>query len=126
MARIMVADDNVEFRRTLGRLLESAGHEVVLESDGSTAWTAYRRESFDLLIADVYMPSMDGLQLLIRVRNRSPEARVIVMSAGGRFAKDDLLRDAVLLGAVDVLRKPFTREELDDAVDQALDSSLVF
>jgi len=121
MAQIMVVDDYEGIRNALGCVLELAGHEVTPVEDGRTALRRFRDGSFDLVVADVCMPDMDGLELLIRLRNRFPMARVIVMSAGGRFAKQDVLNDAMLLGAVDVLRKPFTGEELTDAVEQALD-----
>lgn len=120
MARLLIADDNAALRRTMGRLLQAAGHEVTLAENGQEALEQYRRDPVDVIITDLYMPEMDGIELLLRAQSECPEVPIIAMSGGGEVARHDLLRDAKILGAVAALPKPFEEEALLNAIDRAL------
>jgi len=72
------------------------------------------------VITDIYMPEMDGIEFIRRVREAFPEARIIAMSGGGFLSKDKILGAAGLLGADEVLGKPFTSAEVREAVERVL------
>ncbi len=121
MASILIVDDNPQLRRVLGEVLSCEGHDVTLAENGVEALEQYEGEPAELVITDLYMPEMDGIELLIRIRHGFPEARVMAISGGGYVAKHPLLDDARLLGAGVTLSKPFRHEEFIDAVERALD-----
>ena len=120
MASILIIDDEDPVREVLRRLLERVGHTVYEAADGKTALRMYAGNPTDLVITDIYMPEMDGIEFLIRVREAFPEARVIALSGGSFISKEEVLRDAAQLGAVGILEKPFSVEECLDVVQRAL------
>ncbi len=121
MATILIVDDDVAVLRGVRGFLEKAGHTVREASDGKSALRHFAGRPTDLVISDIYMPEMDGIEFLIRVREAFPEARIIAMSGGGHLAKERVLAAASILGAVGVLEKPFEMEEVLAAVTKALE-----
>ncbi len=90
-------------------------------ADGKHALALFRRTPPDLVISDVVMPEMDGFELLWAIRALAPGTPLILMSGGtGSLRVDDLLRTAKMFGAWQVIRKPFTGEELLRTVEGAL------
>ena len=122
MASILIIDDEDPVREMLRRLLERVGHRVYEAADGKTALRMYAGNPTDLVITDIYMPEMDGIEFLIRVLEAFPEARVIALSGGSFLGKEEVLRDAAQLGAVGILEKPFSVEECLDVVGRALET----
>jgi CheY-like chemotaxis protein len=122
MARILVIDDQESVRSVLKRILHIDSHEVIEAADGSEAWQMLDGERIDLIITDVYMPEMDGIEFLIRLADRTSRIPVIAISGGGYTSASSLLKDAGLLGAVRTLEKPFTSEQVLDAVRETLES----
>lgn len=120
MARILVVDDDRDVRQTLVRILTAAGHEVTPAEDGGVGLAAYRARPADLVITDMYMPAVDGVEVVARLVSEFPEARVIVMSGGGQMAKGDVLEMARRLGARRALPKPIERADLLAAVNEIL------
>jgi CheY-like chemotaxis protein len=121
MARILVVDDDPLIQATLPLALLEHGHEVVQALDGKQALNQMRRQAIDLVIADVLMPEVDGLELLRAVQKELPQVPVIAMSGGSsRLPGADVLQLARLLGARAVLAKPFTEEDLLTAIRTAL------
>ena len=120
MSSILVVDDEPEVRRALKRILERAGHQVTEAPDGAKALRWFAGQPTDVVICDIYMPEMDGIEFLIRVQEAFPEARVIAMSGGGFISQDNLLEAASNLGAAGVLPKPFGLDEVLDQVARAL------
>lgn len=120
MPRILLIDDDETIRLVLERTLLNAGHHVVLADNGKAGLRALERETFDLVVTDIVMPETEGLELLMRVRERRPESKVIVMSGGGRLKDPGYLNTARLLGADDVLAKPFGGAEFLAAVEAVL------
>ncbi len=120
MSRVVVIDDEEPIRRTLKLLLERAGHEVVLASDGKEGLHRCRDTVPDLVMTDIHMPQLDGIAVAMALRTSAPALPVIVMSGGDRTERLDLLGGALLLGAVRVLRKPFTLDEALTAIQGAL------
>ncbi len=126
MARILVVDDDQAIRATVALLLHAVGHEVVAASDGRDGIAKCESEQFDLLIVDIFMPGVDGLETIQRVHRQKPDLPIIVMS-GLNFRSastpPDFLTMATKLGAARALRKPFRPGELREAVDGCLNRS---
>jgi len=122
MARILVIDDQDSIRRVVRRALEQDGHEVYDASDGKLGMEILERQSFDVVITDIFMPGQDGIVTLRQVRKRFPQVKVIVISGGDSTGVMDLREDAELLGAVKSLQKPFNAREIMDVVRSVLGS----
>ena len=120
MANILLIDDDAEIRRVLGKVLVGAGHSVSEASDGKAGLRRFAGQPADLVITDIYMPEMDGIEFIRRVREAFPEARIIAMSGGGFLSKDKILGAASLLGADEVLGKPFSAQDIREAVERVL------
>ncbi len=123
MARILVIDDEKEIPRALRKILEGEGHAVEEATDGKTALRRFAGRPTDLVITDIYMPEMDGIELILRLREAFPESRIIAMSGGGFLSKDRVLGAASMLGADGVLEKPFSGEDALEVVARVLDES---
>lgn len=121
MTHLLVADDDDTVRATLRRAFSSRGYEVTAVGDGVEALEALTRHDIDLVVTDINMPTMDGIELVRRLVERQPGLKVIAISGGGLLPKDELLTDARLLGAVEVLEKPFDVGVLLDRVDRVLE-----
>jgi len=120
MARVLVVDDDAELRRALSRVLGKDGHEVIEAGDGRTALRMFAGDPVDLVLSDVYMPDMDGIDFLMRARSAFPEARIVIMSGGGNLPAAAVLDAASSLGADMTLSKPFTPDEVRAAVERVL------
>lgn len=120
MAQILVVDDDGAVRRVLRKHLETEGHQVREAPNGNAALELMRSEIPDLVITDAYMPGMDGIELAIRVRQQGINANIVTISGGGFKGGAEVLERAKLLGAVRALAKPFTRDELLEAVSAGL------
>ncbi len=106
--RILVADDEKMKRVTLAHDLSAQGHEVVTAADGEEALSRIQRETFDVLVTDLKMPKVDGIELLKRIRQDPASGmEVIIMTAYGSIP---LAVEAGKLGAYDFLTKPFRNE----------------
>lgn len=119
-ARILVADDDPLVHETLRNVLARAGHEVTVASNGIEAVSLALAHDFDLIIADVIMPGKAGLEVIAEIKAAKPGARIVAISGGGRIRNLEVLQIARRMGAVSTLAKPFTPNELVEAVDRAL------
>jgi two-component system response regulator (stage 0 sporulation protein F) len=99
-------------------MLRSAGHEVLLAADGREGLKTYREGPTDLVITDLFMPEVDGVETILALRREFPEAKVIAIS--GNICADAMLSVARRLGSVATLEKPFTAEHLLAAIQKAL------
>ena len=116
---ILIADNEQGFRDLFPFTLEPLGYEVVVVSDGQEALDQVRQRSFDLVILDVHMPRMDGLESLTRIRELRPAQRVLIMS--GSYDPDQTFESrATEAGAMSCLSKPVALDEILQAVEQAL------
>ncbi|MDP2876459.1 MAG: response regulator [Holophaga sp.] len=123
MPRILVTDDNAAIRTLLTEILEGNGHEVETASDGVGALKCRQNQTFDVLITDIFMPEKDGIELIMEVKTRFPDLKVIAISGGGPGVGMDLLNPARRLGAKRILRKPVSRADLLQAVNEVLEDS---
>jgi DNA-binding NtrC family response regulator len=116
-ARLLVVDDEEPQRMMLANILGRAGFQVVTAADGTEALSSLKDAPFDLMLTDQRMPSMDGLELLERVRRTRPELPIILMTAYGTVST---AVEAMKRGASDYLTKPFERDELLVVVEKAI------
>ena len=117
MARVMVVDDDVTVREVVVTYLRAAGHDVGEAADGESALTALRDERADLLVLDLMLPGIDGLEVCQRLRSRGDDVPVIMLTALGSET------DRVVgleRGADDYVTKPFSPRELVLRVDSVL------
>lgn len=121
MARILVVDDNGLVLKSAQRLLQRAGHEVWESTNPKTALHMLAHVTVDLVITDVYMPGMNGVELTRLVRSTDQHPQVICMTGGGVLhTPKELLIQARVAGAGRTLQKPFMPGELIAAVDDLL------
>ncbi len=120
MATILVVDDDEAFRSMLRRTLERHGHDVREAAEGGAALRALSAATVDLVITDIIMPDMEGIETTRQLRRAYPDIKIIAMSGGGRMKAEGYLRAAKAFGAVRVLCKPFDNRELFAAIDAAL------
>lgn len=124
MARIEVIDDDQAIRTTIKLLLEREGHEVVLAEDGRKGIEQFRTGQFDLLIVDIFMPGMDGLETIRNIHQMRPDIPIVVISGYAfRTALEsvpDFLNMAMKFGAVSSLQKPFRPSQLLSVVSACL------
>ena len=117
--RVLVVDDDAGVRFTLREILEDAGLSVELAEHGHQALALTRASHFDLVISDLRMAPMDGLQLLAALRAERPRLRVILITAHG---SERHAVEAMKLGAYDYFKKPFELDELMAVVGRALEA----
>ena len=117
MANLLVVDDELGMRQFLTHLLQREGHMVRVAGNAKEAMALLREERADVLLSDVRMPDMGGIDLLKAARELLPDIEVIMMTA---FANVDTARDAFLLGAFDFVQKPFDNDLLKETVARAL------
>lgn len=120
MATILLVDDDEQFRTMLGLVLIRAGYEVREACNGSEAISLYQNSQTDLVITDLIMPDKEGLELIREIHHKHPGAKIIAMSGGGRNGVANYLRVAQAFGARRVLDKPFSHQEMLDAISDVL------
>jgi CheY-like chemotaxis protein len=121
MARILVIDDNDEFRDLMRRWLETAGHEVMGAPNGDEGIKLYRKKPADLVITDMIMPEKEGLETMVELRRDFPDVKIIAVSGGGFEDPKNYLESAKLIGgALRTFTKPFQKEELFKAIEEIL------
>jgi len=118
MTRILVIDDNAVAREVMSDMLESSGYEVVSASSATEALTLFVDDRIALVLTDIVMPDMSGLELLEAMRLHRPNLPIVLVT--GANTRDNLT-EALRRGADGLVAKPFTREELDETLAKALD-----
>lgn len=120
--RIMVVDDEKGICQNVEKILSKNNYEVICALSAAEALERMKTESFDLMISDIVMPGMNGLELLKQVKNEWPKTRALMMTA---YASTDTALKAIRLGALDYVSKPFTPDELRTVVQKAMNGELV-
>ncbi len=119
--RIMVVDDEKGICQNVEKILSKNNYEVICALSAAEALERMKTESFDLMISDIVMPGMNGLELLKQVKKEWPETRALMMTA---YASTDTAVKAIRLGALDYVSKPFTPDELRTIVRKAMAGDL--
>ena len=120
MALILVVDDDESLRNVIKSTLISSGHEVLQAENGREAIQKFGANNIDLVITDILLPDKDGLELIPQFRKMCPLAKIIAISGGGSVGPKAYLGMAKALGAKKILSKPFSRLELQRAVEDLL------
>jgi CheY-like chemotaxis protein len=124
MAKILLIDDDALVRNALKGFLEIGGYDVVPVAHGRKALDAIARDDFQLVLTDILMPEMEGLETIRRLRSMYPTMAIVAMSSGpamyAQNAGADYLQMALEFGATEILRKPFSARQLLDVVDACL------
>ena len=118
MARILVIDDSVSILAFMEQVLTSAGHIVVPVSSGDQGIKALKSVAMDLIITDIYMPEMDGMEIMRSLRRLNINTPVVAISSKmDAMGMNKMVR---AMGAWDTLKKPFNSAELIAVVEKAL------
>ncbi len=120
--RIMVVDDEKGICLNVEKILSKNNYEVICALSAAEALERMKTESFDLMISDIVMPGMNGLELLKQVKTEWPKTHALMMTA---YASTDTALKAIRLGALDYVSKPFTPDELRTIVHKAMNGELV-
>ena len=113
-AKIIVVDDERRICQNVKKILSNSDYEVFQALNATEALEKMSRQSFSLLISDIVMPGINGLELLKRVKKQWPTTKAIMMTA---YASTDTAAKAIRLGALDYIPKPFTPDELRATVE---------
>lgn len=116
MARVLLVEDELGPRAAMRRSLEREGHSCQAVDNPSVALGLLRQEDFEVMVSDISMPGMTGLELLAEVRQRSPQTQVVLVTGDPRL---ETAVEAVRLGAFDYLQKPVADEHLSRVVSAA-------
>ncbi len=118
MANLLIVDDEQSYRQLLSLVFQGEGHTVRTANNGREGVEMIRAEAADLIVSDVRMPDMDGIEMLREIRDTFPEIGIVFMTA---FASVETAREAFKLGADDFIQKPFDVEELKLIVKKTLE-----
>lgn len=118
-SRILVVDDELSLREFLEIFLKKEGYEVQTAKDGKEGWDLIEKKSFDMVISDLKMPKMSGIELLTQAKERNKDLLFIMMTA---FGTTETAVEAMKLGAYDYILKPFKLDEVRIILKQALRS----
>ena len=116
--KILVVDDELSMREFLSILLEREGYEVTVAASADVALRTLESSLFDLVLSDVSMPGLSGIELLARIKEKTPETAVLMLTA---FSTSDQAVEAMKLGAYDYIGKPFKNEEIKQLIKNALE-----
>ena len=120
MTRILIIDDEASLRRAMEQALADEQHLVCATEDGRHALELFAAQPFDLVITDILMPAMDGLEIIRALRRMNPTVPIIAVSAGGLADAELYLDLARKLGGTAVLTKPFLPAELCEVARRLL------
>lgn len=119
MAHVLVIDDDEDHRTLAREILEREGHRVEVAVDGRDGLRRFGRNRPDVVLTDINMPGLDGHAVIEALKVLHADVPIIAVSGGGAREKDELLLEAVRLGAREVITKPFDFRQLVGAVQRA-------
>ena len=114
--RVLIADDEVEFVETLGTRMKLRGFEVSTVNSGSEAIRAIEKDVPDVLVLDLKMPDLNGLEVLAKVKGDFPDLEVIILTGHGSFEAG---KEGMEQGAFDYIMKPVDLNQLIDKIEEA-------
>jgi len=115
--QVLIMEDEVNVAKGLGMVLSEEGYKVDLAMTGRSALDSFNQKMFDLLVADLRLPDIDGMEVIKQVKRRRPDTEVIVITG---YSTINTAVEAMKIGASDYLSKPFTEDEFLSAVRDAL------
>jgi two-component system chemotaxis response regulator CheY len=115
MKKILIVDDSRVSRKMLSNMLEKSGFEVVAEAiNGKEGYELYAKLSPDVVLMDITMPEMNGLDSMRLIKEHNPDAKVIIISAAGQMEKKE---EAMAAGATAFITKPYSNQEIIDTIN---------
>ena len=123
MKRILIINDEPYILIMLKKMLERAGYEVDLASNGNEGLDLFRKAPSDLVITDIIMPDKEGLETIREMKRLQPEIKIIAMSGGGKISAENYLEAAKIFGASRSIEKPFTQQTMVSSVKELLGDS---
>ena len=122
MPKILIIDDDTEFTRAVCATLKRHGYDVVEASGGKEGMDLYTQNPADLVITDILMPDLDGMEVIFHLSKSFPGVKIIAISGGGQFgtAGDYLSLTGQIRNVRCTLSKPFSKDQLFEAVDRVL------
>lgn len=120
MPSILIIDDDQSLRDSLHRALRGNGYTLMEAAEGGEGIQVVKSHPVDVALVDLFMPGKEGLETIGELRRSHPGITIIAMSGGGKKGHMDVLKAAKLMGARRTLAKPFTREQLLEAVEKEL------
>ena len=120
VARILVIDDEAAVREVIQMMLEESGHTVEIAADGNEGLQCYKDSPHELVLTDLHMPGMDGLETLKALRLETDDVKIIAMSGADTYMVERNLDSSRIQGADGTLQKPFELHELLEVVDRIL------
>lgn len=121
MANILVVEDDEQFREMLVQMLTNDKHRVTIAHDGEEGLRLCSQVRPDLIVTDILMPRMDGIEAIMELSRQGINIPIIAISGGRRTISAEFnLESALLMGVKAILAKPFTRTDLRQAIQQAL------
>jgi DNA-binding NtrC family response regulator len=115
-AKVLLVDDEFEFLTILAERLESRGFKITTVTRGENAVAQVLNEVFDVIILDLSMPGIDGLETMKRIKEKEPDAKIIIVTGQGSIRTGI---EAMKLGAEDFLQKPVNISKLMDKINEA-------
>ena len=116
MAKVLVVDDEANLRKVLATMLRRTGYEVTVAADGEQGLAEFQKSGADIVITDLVMPKVGGMEILRTVNSSSPDVPVIIITAHGTV---DSAVEAIKLGAFDYITKPFDQAEIQAVIAKA-------
>ena len=120
MAKILIIDDDNQFRKMLRLMLEKEGYEIAEASDGAMGIQIYQKEPADVVITDLIMDGKEGIETIRELRRDFPDVKIIAISGGGIIKSEYYLQIAGLLGVQRTFAKPFKNKEILEAVNELI------
>lgn len=120
MKRILIIDDDATMRELLKEMLEPMGYSLEEASNGMEGLELHTKKPYDLIITDIIMPEMEGLETIMALKRQSPDCKIIAISGGGHADANEYLDAAAKFGAARIFSKPFEKKNLLDAVKHLL------
>ncbi|MCJ8344685.1 response regulator [bacterium] len=124
MSKLLLVEDDTDMSEVFCDFLEIAGHEVHIAYNGKQGLQLFEKEDFDLIITDIFMPELDGLEMLQIILSKKPDTLVITLSGGHKLVpgvQSQYLDASIHLGACKSFYKPFKMNDLLIAIDELLD-----
>ena len=119
-ARILLIEDDPDALLAIEILLSQLGYQVETARNGREGLKMFRASAPDLVLTDIIMPEVEGIETIIAMRQLRPDAKIVAMSGGGPMNRESLLDMTVKLGATDSLAKPFDDDQLAQVVARSL------
>ncbi len=120
MKTVLIVDDDPKMLDLLKHYLRDEQVNVLSAQDGEEGIELFDANPIDLVIIDIFMPNMDGIQTIMEVKQKNPSSKILVISGGGEFTGLEYLKQAKALGAAEALVKPFTQQDFLSTIQNML------